>query len=195
MQQFRTRIEVGGPRNSLHLLLRERRRIRLTQPDEQLRGLRGFIEHRELGGCIYVQRNFSAVVDDPRAFCLFLKLGGHELPAFAASACRVQESISHSGSSRKAAAARSTSPCATFAAVPRCLAPVRGRPPITQPGGLALLPRRSLKGETGHSMTSPARARIDGGIVRPSVLAVLRLTTKLDRSLRKAGHEDHSSSL
>jgi hypothetical protein len=28
-----------------------------------------------------------------------------------------------------------------------------------------------------HSITSPARARIDGGIVRPSVLAVLRLMT------------------
>jgi hypothetical protein len=29
----------------------------------------------------------------------------------------------------------------------------------------------------GYSMTSPARARIDGGTVRPSALAVLRLTT------------------
>jgi len=30
-----------------------------------------------------------------------------------------------------------------------------------------------------HSMTSSARARIDGGTVRPSVLAVFRLTTSL----------------
>src|SRR5437667_11389859 len=29
----------------------------------------------------------------------------------------------------------------------------------------------------GHSMTSSARARIDGGIVSPSALAVFRLTT------------------
>src|SRR5262249_27331009 len=31
--------------------------------------------------------------------------------------------------------------------------------------------------DSGHSMTSSARARIDGGIVRPSALAVFRLTT------------------
>src|SRR6516165_1099060 len=30
---------------------------------------------------------------------------------------------------------------------------------------------------SGHSMTSSARARIDGGTVRPSAFAVLRLTT------------------
>jgi hypothetical protein len=65
--------------------------LRLTQPDEELRGFRGFVEHRELGGRIYVQGNFPAVVDDPRALCLFLKLGGHELSASAASACRVPE--------------------------------------------------------------------------------------------------------
>src|SRR6516164_2868520 len=34
-----------------------------------------------------------------------------------------------------------------------------------------------LKSRTPHSMTSSARARIDWGIVRPSALAVLRLTT------------------
>jgi len=32
-------------------------------------------------------------------------------------------------------------------------------------------------GGAAHSMTSSARARIEGGIVRPSALAVLRLTT------------------
>src|ERR1700686_1485438 len=116
------------PRNSIHLLLRERRGVRLTQPDEELRGFRGFVEHRELGGRIYVQRNFPAVVDDPRAFCLFLKLGGHELPAFAASACRVPESISHSGWSRKTAACRSPSPCAIQGGVTNRLEKARNYP-------------------------------------------------------------------
>src|SRR5262249_52477556 len=36
-------------------------------------------------------------------------------------------------------------------------------------------------GEANHSMTSSARARIDGGTVRPSNCAVLRLTTSSNR--------------
>src|SRR5215472_15949171 len=70
---------MRSPRNNFHLLLRKRRGVRLTQPDEELRGFRGFVEHRELGGSIYVQRNFSTVVDDPCASCLFIKLGSHGL--------------------------------------------------------------------------------------------------------------------
>jgi hypothetical protein len=34
--------------------------------------------------------------------------------------------------------------------------------------------------ETGHSMTSSARTRIDCGIVRPSALAVFELMTSLN---------------
>jgi len=37
---------------------------------------------------------------------------------------------------------------------------------------------RRLSVETGHSMTSSARPRIKGGIVRPSALAVFRLTNR-----------------
>jgi hypothetical protein len=37
--------------------------------------------------------------------------------------------------------------------------------------------RRLWVMESGHSMTSSARTRIDGGTFRPSVLAVLRLMT------------------
>src|SRR4029077_3960326 len=36
-------------------------------------------------------------------------------------------------------------------------------------------------GTPAHSITSSARARIDGGTVRPSALAVLRLTTSSNR--------------
>src|SRR5438045_2143483 len=43
--------------------------------------------------------------------------------------------------------------------------------------------------ESGHSMTSSARARIDGGTVRPSVLAVFRLTTSQTRSHTRAERE------
>jgi len=37
--------------------------------------------------------------------------------------------------------------------------------------------RRQKPGVTAHSMTSSVRTKIDGGTVRPSALAVLRLTT------------------
>jgi len=49
--------------------------------------------------------------------------------------------------------------------------PVQSHPVRPAPAKLA------FGDDAAHSMTSSARARIEGGIVRPSALAVLRLTT------------------
>jgi hypothetical protein len=60
-------------------------------------------------------------------------------------------------------------------AVARLRRPRRRPMPLKRP-----CPRDRRKWvESGHSITSSARARIAGGTVRPSALAVLRLTTSL----------------
>src|SRR6516165_12132718 len=47
--------------------------------------------------------------------------------------------------------------------------------------------RLGLRAETGYLMTTSARARIDGGIVRPRDPAVLRLTTSSNPSGLRTG--------
>src|SRR5262249_10316874 len=58
--------------------------------------------------------------------------------------------------------------------------PTDGRTPVTHEDWLGLRDgkRTAIHSEGScYSLTSSARARIDGGTVRPSALAVLRLTT------------------
>src|SRR6516225_11280607 len=53
----------------------------------------------------------------------------------------------------------------------RCLVGIRGR------SGEADQKSHAKQPASSHSITSSARARIEGGMVRPSALAVFRLTT------------------
>src|SRR5262249_25281267 len=65
--------------------------------------------------------------------------------------------------------------------------PALGRaPPHQRKAGWQALRARE-KGAAPHSMTSSARARIDGGIVSPSDRAVLRLTTSSNLVGRSTG--------